>query len=250
MNTVKTVYVGLDDTDCRESRGTGFRSRQLSSELALAGFGKVLGITRHQLLIHPHISYTTNNSSNCIQIECSDIRGLTEFIRNFLFREAQPDADAGLCIAEESLINEEIQQWGIRAKTDILPQIEAEKIARTAGIYLEGISGSYEGIIGALAAVGLRSAGNDGRFIWQPGKQLRDLQGSLTVAQLLKGTKVDHVMTRDGKILLPDEIVDITDWVRAVLIDKKVYIIADRNLKKTGHTWKTADKEYIKQISS
>lgn len=244
------VYIGVDDTDSKESRGTGFRSRQMGSELTLAGHGTVLGITRHQLLVHPSIPYTSQNSSNCLEVETPDLAKLWDFCRRFMIREAVQGSDVGLCMVESKLIVDEVEDWGLRAKKEILDQDEAKSLAEKNNMLLEGLTGTYDGIIGALAATGLRSTGNDGRFIWQPGRQLRDLTGSMTVEQLLRGTRVDGVLTKDGKLLDHSEMVDLTNWIRAVLINRKIYIIAEPNLKKSGNDWKTADKTYIKDISS
>lgn len=52
--------IGIDDTDNLESRGTGFRARQLLQRLAEAGFARPLGITRHQLYVHSDIPYTSH----------------------------------------------------------------------------------------------------------------------------------------------------------------------------------------------
>lgn len=244
------VYVSVDDTDSKESRGTGFRARQMGSELMLAGHGKVFGITRHQLYVHELIPFTSQNSSNCLEIETPDLDKLWDFCQKFMIREAIEGSDVGLCMGEVGKIPGEIEKWGLRAKSEILTQEEARRLARLYHIRLEGLTGTQDGVIGALAAIGLRNGGNDGRFIWQPGKQLRDVIGSLTVEQLLKGTQVDAVMTRDGQILPPEELIDLTDWVRAVLVNHKTYIIAEKNLKKSGNDWKTADKTYIKDLSS
>ncbi|MCD6347081.1 MAG: hypothetical protein J7L96_06655 [Bacteroidales bacterium] len=244
------VYIGVDDTDSKESRGTGFRSRQMGSELALVGHGKVLGITRHQLLVHPSIPYTSQNSSNCLEVETPDLSKLWDFCRRFMIREAIQGSDVGLCMVESKLIVAEVEKWGLRAKKEILSQDEAKSIAEQNDILLEGLTGTFDGIIGALAAIGLRNTGNDGRFIWQPGKQLRDMTGSMSIEQLLKGTRVDGVLTKDGKLLDETEMIDLTDWIRAVLINKKIYILAEHNLKKSGNDWKTADKVYVKDHSS
>ncbi|MCD6332363.1 MAG: hypothetical protein J7L89_03735 [Bacteroidales bacterium] len=244
------LLIGLDDTDSKTSRGTGYRARQMASELTWAGFGKVLGVTRHQLLVHPDVPYTSHNSANCLQVDTKNPEGLTAFCRDFLIRESLPEADAGLCVTPATQITDKIEEWGRQAKQKVLTQKNAETLAQQAGVYLEGLTGTHDGIIGALAAVGLRYSGNDGRLIWQPGKPVRDLTGFMTVGELLKGTRVDFVMSKEGKILDPDEIIDLTDWVRAVLINHKAIILAEKNLKKTGHAWKTADKEYIKSLTS
>lgn len=244
------VFLSVDDTDSKESRGTGFRSRQMGSELMLAGHGKVFGITRHQLFVHELIPYTSQNSSNCLEIETHNSDKLWDFCRRFMIREALPGSDVGLCMSEIGKVSEEVEEWGRRAKREVLTQTEAYAIAERNDLRLEGLTGTKDGIIGALAAIGLRNDGNDGRFIWQPGKQLRDLSGSVSVENLLQGTKVNAVMTRDGKELTPETMIDLGDWVRAVLINKRTYIIAERNLRKSGNDWKTADKIYLKEFSS
>jgi hypothetical protein len=243
-------FIGIDDTDKRGSRGTGFRSRQLSSELALAGFGRVSGVIRHQLYINEKISYTTQNGSNSICVECCDPEGLKNFCRNFLIRETSPGGSGGLCVIEEKLVPDEVEEWGRRAKRELLTEEEAMEIAARNNLFLTSVLGKKGGIIGALAAVGLRQTGNDGRFIWQPGKQLRDMRGTMTIEEFKKGTQIDDVITKDGKILGPEEKIDLTDWVRAVLINNQTYVLAERNLKRSGSDWKIADKEYIRKIGS
>ena len=63
-------YIGIDDTDNLESRGTGHRARQLGTGLQNAGIARLISITRHQLLVHKDIPYTSHNSSACLLIEC------------------------------------------------------------------------------------------------------------------------------------------------------------------------------------
>ena len=222
----------------------------MASELVLAGHGKVHGVTRHQLWFDPSIPYTSQNSSNCVEVETSNPDKLWEFCKKFLTREAMPGASAGLCLAEISKIPEEIEEWGRRAKSSLLTSEAALALADSCGVRLEGITGDGSGIIGALAAMGLRKTGNDGRFIWQPGKQLRDMQGTVTVDELLRGTRVEAVMTRDGQLLSKEVLIDLTDWVRAVLVNGKAYVIAEQNPRKSGSDWITSDKGYLKTLSS
>jgi len=242
--------IGIDDTDSRTSRGTGFRSRQMASELELAGFGNVLGIVRHQLLVSEEELLTSQNSSNSVMVDCCDPDGLKSFCKNFLIREGIPGSNGGLCIIEEDMVPPSVEEWGRRAKRELLTLEEAILIARENNVFLEGIMGTKNGIIGALAAVGLRKTGNDGRFIWQPGKQLRDFSGSITVGDLKHGTCIDDVITKEGRVLDDDVMIDLTDWVRAVLVNNKAYILAEKNFKRSGNEWKVADKSYIRKIGS
>jgi hypothetical protein len=216
----------------------------------LAGFGKGFGIVRHQLLIHEDIGYTSSNSSYSIQVNCCNPEGLINFCRNFLEREGVSESNSGFCVISESLVPEEVEEWGRRAKREILTMEEALSISKNCEILLEGVFGNHRGIIGAMAAVGLRKTGNDGRFIWQLGKQLKDLRGTMTVEELKNGTQVDEIISKEGKVLEPQEMIDLTDWLRSVLINGKTFLIAERNLKRSGSYWKIADKEYIRKIGS
>ncbi len=52
--------IGIDDTDNLESRGTGFRARQLAQQLQQRGLARLRGVTRHQLFVSPEIPYTSH----------------------------------------------------------------------------------------------------------------------------------------------------------------------------------------------
>ncbi len=89
--------IGIDDTDNLESRGTGFRARCLGADLAAAGLARVDGVSRHQLLVHPDIPYTSHNSALCLDAHVPDgrIDEVREFCRDFLLRESADGSDAG-----------------------------------------------------------------------------------------------------------------------------------------------------------
>jgi hypothetical protein len=65
------ILVAIDDTDNLESKGTGFRARELAALLHQNDFGHIIGVTRHQLFVHTNIPYTSHNSSACIAMESS-----------------------------------------------------------------------------------------------------------------------------------------------------------------------------------
>jgi len=64
-----TIYLGIDDTDTRESRGTGRLARSLAAELAKNY--PIAGVTRHQLFVHDAIPYTSHNSAAVIHVGTS-----------------------------------------------------------------------------------------------------------------------------------------------------------------------------------
>ena len=95
------LLIGIDDTDNLESRGTGYRARQLGQRLA-GGDSRVRGISRHQLLVDDRIPYTSHNSAACLELETVSARldSIAELAREFLQRESAAGSDAGLCVAQ------------------------------------------------------------------------------------------------------------------------------------------------------
>src|SRR5262245_52405002 len=185
--------LGIDDTDNLESRGTGHRARQLAQQLEAQALAAVHSITRHQLLVDPRIPYTSHNSSACLTLEAGPmpISELISFCRAFLINESAPGSDVGLCLAEWSKVIEHVQAFGVRAKQEVLTQVEAQALAASNNLHLEGLTGTGGGIIGALAAVGLRAGGDDGRVLWMRG--LRELQGSYSAERLRQAVSIDSI---------------------------------------------------------
>lgn len=191
-----TLYLGIDDTDTRESRGTGRLARTIAAELARTY--TVTGVTRHQLFVHPAVPYTSHNSSAVIHIqetENSAAAGIFATAKELMLADFIEGSDPGICVAAGSAVGNELSRFGLSAKTSLVTQDQARTLAREAGILLEGLGGTEDGVIGALAGVGLAASGNDGRFV-QKGTT-RDLRGTQTVAAIL-ASGVDRVSTRDG----------------------------------------------------
>ncbi|MDK2989872.1 MAG: hypothetical protein PWR16_1401 [Methanoculleus sp.] len=191
-----TIYLGIDDTDTRESRGTGRLARMIATELARSY--TVTGVTRHQLFVHPAVPYTSHNSSAVIHIQDTGNGIAAEVFataKELMLADFIEGSDPGICVAADREIGSDLSFFGFSAKTSIVTQDQARGLARQAGVLLEGLGGTEDGIIGALAGVGLAASGNDGRFV-QKGTT-RDLRGTQTVAAIL-ASGVDRVMTRDG----------------------------------------------------
>lgn len=238
------LLIGIDDTDNLESRGTGYRVRQLANWLADHNLAVPGGITRHQLLVDPHIPYTSHNSSACLSVETASILSVWDACRAYLLRESAPGSDVGLCIAQPELIAEQVITFGQRAKLEVLTMAEAEQIAAKSCLRLAGLTGTGGGIIGALAGVGLRRAGEDGRFLWLPG--LRELKGAHPVAQICVDGHIDRVCTLDGADLAPQTLVDLGEWVRPVLRGGQATLYVE----KRDHEWYTISKNRIKSLSN
>ncbi len=244
------LLIGIDDTDNRESRGTGFLSRNLAHRIEALELGQVSGITRHQLYVHDAIAYTSQNSSACLAVESLKETELKEFCAEFLEREAAEGSDAGLCIALLDNTGKEILEWGLRAKKEVLQLEEAVMLGKKSNLYLKGFTGTFIGQIGALAAVGLRKTGNDGRFIWLQGaKELRDFDaGVYSANELIWDTGIELVQTLDGTLVPGTDKIACEGWTRPVLKNNCAVLLVEKT-NFADYGWKTIAKERIRSLS-
>ena len=244
------LYIGIDDTDNLETRGTGFRCRELAALLVSEGYGDVIGISRHQLLFDRRIPYTSHNSSGCIEIETEKITAVTNVARQYLIENGAPGSDVGLCIIEADKISQEVLQWGLNAKKEILTQSGAKNLAQKHNIFLEGLTGTHDGIIGSLAAVGLRKSGNDGRYVWVKGKELRELTNTIfTIEELKKITLLQAVTDLEGNPISDKDKIFTAEWYRPVLKNNRITIFAESIKDNNDYEWSVLSKEHIKRIS-
>jgi tRNA(Ile2) C34 agmatinyltransferase TiaS len=191
------IYIGLDDTDNKTSRGTGRLARGIAGTLSERF--KVLGITRHQLLVDPRVPYTSHNSSATLHLMEDgnvDLSALADEVQALMLADFQEGSDPGLCVART--VAPEMTEFGRRAKTQVLRQSEARDLANRCGCILRGLGGTQDGVIGALAGVGLAATGEDGRFILIG--TMRELDGVQTVQAILD-SGIRQVRSMDGQTL-------------------------------------------------
>jgi tRNA(Ile2) C34 agmatinyltransferase TiaS len=188
------IYIGLDDTDNPDSRGTGHLARLIAADLS-ADY-PLAGVTRHQLFFDPRVPYTAKNSCAAILLDAptADPAALLSRIRALMLAAFEPGSDPGLAVA--AAVPPPISDFGRRAQTDIVTQADARALAAAHGIELAGLGGTEDGVIGALAAVGLAASGDDGRYV-QVGHS-RDLEGEVSIADVL-AAGIDAVQTTDGQ---------------------------------------------------
>jgi hypothetical protein len=217
-NTIPRWLVGIDDTDNLESRGTGFRARDLAKKLQELGIARLYAVTRHQLFVSPEIPYTSHNSAACLALDfhADDYPVVRDFCRDYLARESAEGSDAGLCIAEEQRIPASVINYGQRAKVEVLQIPSSHALAAAEQIFLEGLTGTRQGVIGALSAVGLHRTRNDGRFLWMRG--VRDMQpGTYSLKELKAQTDIEAFESIAGtEIIADDAVISFTDWARPV----------------------------------
>ena len=185
--------IGLDDTDNHESRGTGHLARTIAK--ALAQDFRVLGVTRHQLLEDERVPKTAKNSCAAILFdgEAISLDEIADFARKMMKDDFQPGSDPGLCVA--SVVPDAVVAYGQRARREFLYQEEPRDLATAHNIFLEGLGGDEDGVIGALAAVGLAASGEDGRYV-EVGS-IRDLEGLHPLVDVL-ASGILSVKTLDG----------------------------------------------------
>jgi len=247
---VDTLLIGIDDTDNLESRGTGYRARCLGARLHDQGLGRVNGISRHQLLVDDAIPYTSHNSAACLRLELAegtDPAAVIDNCREFLRAESAPGSDAGLCVSPLARVNDTLQSFGKRAQREVLHRQEAEDMAKHEGAYLEGLTGDHGGMIGALAAVGLRAWGADGRFVWVEGIRERANQ-QYSIKDLLAETGVDRVMTLAGKLITDGtQMLNLGPWPRPIARNGLAVLLVEENHVDKSSQWRVVDRDVIKR---
>lgn len=194
-----TVFLGIDDTDSLESIGTGRLARKIAD--TIADKYQVKAVTRHQLLVHPDIPYTSHNSSAVIwldDIQETEMVPLFELVIGLIRENFVEGSDPGIVLAHQSRISAPVITFGQDAKRLVLTREQALILAHHTGILMAGIGGTEGGVIGALAGIGLATTGYDGRFL-QYGK-IRDMPGDQDVADIL-GAGITQVVTTDGRLI-------------------------------------------------
>ena len=194
-----TILISIDDTDTKESRGTGRLARAIAKELR--PFGSVSGVTRHQLLVHPDIPYTSHNSCAVIHLEPGNgisIPELIDTVSTLMRGDFIIGSDPGLALGSIDTITPDIITFGQDAKHRVLTQDDAIACAKHNAIPLLGLGGTCGGVIGALAGLGLAASGNDGRYVSKG--RLREYTKEARVSDLLSGG-IDEIRTIDGVLV-------------------------------------------------
>ncbi len=242
------LIIAIDDTDNLESRGTGHLARELAASLERENLIFLENVVRHQLLVHPQIPYTSHNSSASIVANSkSEMSQIIDFCTEFLLKESAEGSDVGLCVAEFEKISENIISWGKKAKTEVLTKEKAHQLADSENIFLTGLTGKKIGVIGSLAAVGLRKEGNDGRILWL--RNLRETTGIFSAAEICENLSVEKIQTIDYQDVDEKSLILLTEWTRPVMRDEKVTLIVQNSDNNEKYQYIVASKEFIKSIS-
>jgi hypothetical protein len=219
------TYIGIDDTDIIGSPGTNQLARAIVGRLGAAGSGAI--VCRHQLFFDPRVPYTSQNGSASIQLPHGDQIAsdeLIETVRDVMRAWYVEGSDPGLAVSTAS--STRMTAFAARAKSDVVSQEEARAIAAEFACHLEGLGGSNQGIIGALAAVALAEGGNDGRVVHLERWPWPDpFAGPQSVSDILK-RGVDEIRTVSGSPFTGSTI-DVGKHLRPNWRDRRVVLFAE-----------------------
>ena len=216
------IYVGIDDTDMLGTPGTNKIARAMAVHLRDRYVCRL--IVRHQLLDDPRVPCTSKNSAAALLLEPrteDPLEALIDGVRTFLRSQFVEGSDPGLCVTKA--VPSEVTEHGRRCQRELVGQGDARRLAERFEIHLEGLGGTEDGVIGALAAVGLVAEGNDGRVV-QIGHWPDDLSGWQDVTMLdARGVEVCCVET--NRRLQIDRI-DVGKHLRPNYREKRVVLFA------------------------
>lgn len=236
--------IGVDDADSLKSPTTGELLRRLAESLESDPVADPRGVTRHQLLAKKKIPYTAHNSAVCMSVDTSDMEALREMVRDFLSLESERHSNVGLGVSRWESVTHEVIAWGRRAKEEVLTLDEAREVAAKSRVRLAAVKGNGNGMIGALAAIGLHRGGNDGRFVWLPG--LQELEGKRSVGDILERFAIDRICSLEEVELPVAEVVELGEWARPVLRNGQATLYVEQ----TKRGWAVLEKERIKELSA
>jgi len=201
-----TLYLAIDDTDIIGSPGTGRLARQIADNLSREW--DIFGVTRHQLLVHESIPFTSHNSCAVVHVKTNDREAVDlifEQAREIMLDNFIEGSDPGIAVTTSYQVFPALLAFGKDAKAIVLTQEKARTLAKNLAIRLEGLGGSQDGVIGAMAGLGLAATGNDGRFV-QKGR-IRDIRGPCRAEDLYK-VGIDTITTLDGHIIIEGMIME------------------------------------------
>ena len=227
------VIIGIDDTDNPESKGTGTIAEEMCDIIREKHWGVPTFITRHQLFIHPDVPYTSHNSSMIFTAEVKEeiYDEMIEILSTHLRIESADGSDPGICIGKIDKIEnkEELLKYAYDAKKRVLTKKMAYDLAKHCNLYLNEEGGDGQGVVGALAGVGLRLDGNDGEI--KGGVEGFEKGEIVKVSDFLAHKEIRKVIDDDFNEVPADEEVKVRWKVKPVLHNGEPTLVISKNNK-------------------
>jgi len=220
------IYIGIDDTDVIGSPGTNQLARAIVTHLGSIGNGAI--ICRHQLFLDPRVPYTSQNGSASIQLPGGDRvqrEELVAAVREVMRSRYVEGSDPGVAVAVRA--SDEMTAFAVRAKTDLVTQADARSVADRAGCLLEGLGGTQQGIIGALAAIALAAGGEDGRVVHAHGWPWPDSFSGVQSVSAIHERGIAEIRTVSGETFSGD-FVDVGKHLRPSWRTGRIVLFVER----------------------
>lgn len=245
-NNEHCLYLAIDDTDDIGTKGTGEIAEEIAGLIQEQGLGRTSMVTRHQLFVHESIPYTSHNSAMCFRIYSAEpnpeaIRALAI---EHLLAESAPASDPGLALLNETDRSDwsALVAYGLNAKKRVLSKAMAYQLAEALGVQLSEHGGTGNGVIGALAAIGLRMTGSDGRYKGR--LKLPAAEGLWPVRDIIEQTTASAVVDLTGYRLALDEQVYLSGKIKAVLLNHQQTLLV---AKGDDGQWRNAGRQELKE---
>ncbi len=243
------LLICIDDTDSKTSeKGTGAIAEDIRDMVVETFDAPVSFISRHQLLIHPDVPYTSHNSSMCFGTEIPEDRydELVERTLEVVSTESDPESDPGVAIAKvDELDREAVIAYGKECKRRLMHKADAYAIAEQAGFFLEELGGTGDGVIGAAAGIGLRLWGFDGTMKGRP----KDLEPgeTYTLGDLTNSRFIDRVLDTSGNSVPASGLLELPKKTKVAVYDGQLTLLVEPLEEKPGW-WETPNRERMKHF--
>lgn len=220
------IFLGIDDTDMPGTPGTNQLARRLAGVLP-PGFECSM-ILRHQLLEDSRVPCTSKNGAASLFIVHPDGRGpdeLLPILRDTMREWCVPGSDPGFCLA--GTVPDAVTTFGRRCQRELVTREEAGALAHGAGLHLEGLGGTKDGVIGALAAVGLAGGRNDGRVVHLPGWAWPDDFSGWQSIEDVKARGVEEIRAEVNGTTVAAGMIDVGKHLRPNYRDRRVLLFVE-----------------------
>lgn len=218
------IYVAIDDSMQLDGGKAGVTASSLAKAIEDNEWGTCSIASRHRLYPNPITGCKKHNTARSFSADIKEEK-LNEFIGyacKMIKEVVTPESNTGFAVVvpEQMENTDELIEYAYKTKEELVNKDQALELAKKPGIYLFALSGSGQGIIGALAGAGLNMTGNDGQFRGKL-EMSKEEYYIATVKEIIEKTYVEQVKNMDFENLGNDEYVRMGEKVKVVKLDDK-----------------------------